>query len=74
MPFTGTHDADRLRLMYRALDTAWLELEQRGQCEHPGELRLLMGKRIMAEAALGETNVGRLRMAALAAVDSEIDS
>ena len=70
MPFLGSaFDPTTLTLMYRALDAAWVELVQRGQCKNLGEIRPLMTKRIMAEVALGETNPQRLKILALSAVN-----
>ena len=71
MPFSGVnYSPDTLRLMYRALEAAWITLEQHGRVGDPGELRLLMSRRIMMAVALGETNVGQLTSLALRAAEA----
>jgi hypothetical protein len=71
MPFSGVnYSPDTLRLMYRALEAAWLTFEHRGQSQNPGEVRQLMSRRIMMAVALGETNVERLKTLALSAADA----
>ena len=76
MPFSGvnyspdTYSPDTVRLMYRALEEAWITLERRGHGGDPGELRQLMSRRIMMSVALGETNVGRLTALVLSAAEA----
>jgi hypothetical protein len=74
MPFSyGAYLPETLALMYRALASAWLEFEQWGEHPTPADIRSVMAKRIMAEVALGEATVERLKTVALAAANPVTD-
>lgn len=66
--FPEAFDSDKLDLVQQAFDAAWLELSKPGCAQYQatdGELRSLLGEKIMALASGGELDRNRLVARAL---------